>query len=132
MCQSFNGDEMKIAQELNVSFLGSSDNVIAPEVIEFQLNNNVVYLPDDWNLKDPFVEETWIWKDPIPGHRYICAVDASRGDAADKTAIEIIDIDAKDEMVIHILTKFLNIMVKEQVMKLVKLYLIMQLLIITL
>lgn len=97
MCQSFNGDEMKIAQELNVSFLGSSDNVIAPEVIEFQLNNNVVYLPDDWNLKDPFVEETWIWKDPIPGHRYICAVDASRGDAADKTAIEIIDIDAKDE-----------------------------------
>lgn len=73
MCKSFNNDEQKIAQELNVSFLGSSDNVIPVETIEMHLNQNVINLPEDWPLKDPFVTETWIWKDPIPDHRYICA-----------------------------------------------------------
>lgn len=97
MCKSFNNDEMKIAQELLVSFLGSSDNVIAPEVIEMQLKQNVVQLPDDWKLRDPFTKETWIWKDPIPDHRYICAVDPSSGAAEDRTAIEIFDVDAIDE-----------------------------------
>lgn len=97
MCKSFNNDEQKIAQELNVSFLGSSDNVIPVETIEMHLSQNVINLPDDWCLKDPFVNETWIWKDPIPGHRYICACDASSGSGEDRTAIEVIDVDAVDE-----------------------------------
>lgn len=97
MCLSFNGDEMKIAQELNVSFLGSSDNVIPVEAIEFQRDNNVISLTDDWPLKDPFCGETWIWKEPIQGHRYVCSVDGSSGSGEDRTAIEIIDIDAIDE-----------------------------------
>ena len=97
MCKTFNGDEMKIAQELEVSFLGSSDNVISAEVIEAQLKTNVRVLPDDWPLRDEFVKETWIWKDPIPGHRYICAVDPSSGAADDRTAIEIFDVDAIDD-----------------------------------
>ena len=45
----------------------------------------------------PFSEDTWIWKLPIEGHRYICACDPSRGDSADRTAIEILDIDAVDD-----------------------------------
>ena len=94
MCNSFNNDEQKIAQELEVSFLGSSDNVVSPEVIEYHLNANVINLPDDWPLKDNFIKETWIWKDPVPGHRYICAVDASTGASEDMTAIEIFDVDA--------------------------------------
>ena len=97
MCNSFNNDEQKIAQELEVSFLGSSDNVISPEVIEFHLKTNVVKLPEDWELRDDFVKETWIWKDPIPGHRYICSVDASSGASDDMTAIEIFDVDALDK-----------------------------------
>lgn len=97
MCKSFNNDEQKIAQELLVSFLGSSDNVISPDVIEMQTKQNVIQLPDNWNLKDPLVKETWIWKDPIPGHRYICGCDPSSGAAEDRTAIEIIDVDAVDK-----------------------------------
>ena len=96
MCKSFNNDEQKIAQELLFSFLGSSDNVISPDTIDMQMKQNVIHLPEDWKLKDPFVKETWIWKDPVPGHRYICAVDPSSGAADDRTAIEIIDVDAVD------------------------------------
>lgn len=97
MSLSFNGDEMKIAQELNVSFLGSSDNVIPLEAIDFQRDNNVILIDDKWEYKDPMVEDTWIWKLPIPNHRYICSIDGSSGSGEDRTAIEIIDIDAVDE-----------------------------------
>lgn len=95
MCQSFNNDSMKIAQELDVSFLGSADNVVASEFIEQQNTLNVRDpLPD---LKDPMVDDTWYWKSPIPGHRYILGIDPSRGVSADRTAIEVIDMDGRDE-----------------------------------
>lgn len=96
-CKSFNNDEMRINQELNVSFLGSSDNVVPVETIEMHLKQNVIEITDDWKLKDVSIEETWIWKDPIPTHRYIIACDPSSGAGEDYTAIEIIDVDAEDE-----------------------------------
>lgn len=95
MCQSFNNDSMKIAQELDVSFMGSANNVVDPEFIEMQEKLNVMDPLED--MKDPMVEETWFWKAPIDGHRYICACDPSRGVSSDCTAIEIIDIDGRDD-----------------------------------
>ena len=95
MCKSFNNDEMKIAQELDVSFMGSADNVVGPQYIEMQEKLNVREPLDDF--ADPLVSETWFWEKPIEGHRYICAVDPSRGTSADRTAIEIIDMDGRDE-----------------------------------
>lgn len=71
MCRSFNNDSIKIAQELDVSFMGSADNVVAPEFIEQQETLNVREPLE--NFKDPLVEETWFWKKPIDGHRYILA-----------------------------------------------------------
>lgn len=97
MCQSFNNDKRQIAQELEVSFLGSSDTVVDVEVIEYHQTHNVIEITDDWPLKDPMVQDTWIWNDPVPGHRYIMAVDPSSGSSEDSTALEIIDIDAIDE-----------------------------------
>ena len=95
MCKQFNNDEMKIAQELDVSFMGSNDNVVGGKYIEMQEKLNVREPLSDF--VDPLVEEAWFWKKPIEGHRYICAVDPSRGTAADRTAIEIIDMDGRDE-----------------------------------
>lgn len=95
MCKSFNNDTMKIAQELDVSFQGSANNVVAPEFIEQQNNLNVREPLVDF--KDPMNDETWFWKKPIEGHKYIIGVDPSRGVSADRTAIEIIDMDGKDE-----------------------------------
>lgn len=95
MCGSFNNDSQKIAQELDVSFLGSSDNVVAPEYIEMQENINV--REPNPNYKDQMLEETWIWKQPFEGHRYIMCIDNSRGDSEDATALEIIDLDGIDD-----------------------------------
>lgn len=95
MCKSFNNDPMKIAQELDVSFMGSANNVVSPEFIDMQETLNVREPLED--LKDPMNDDTWFWKAPIEGHRYICAVDPSRGTSEDRTAIEIIDMDGRDE-----------------------------------
>ena len=74
MCMQFNNDEQKIAQELDVSFLGSASNVVPPESIEMQNSLNVrTPLPkgDDGDMFH--LEDTWIWKKPVNGHRYIMA-----------------------------------------------------------
>ncbi len=98
MCGKFNNDEQKIAQELDVSFLGSASNVVAPEFIEKQEQMNTRDPMKKGEDGDPFnLDETWIWKPPIPGHKYIISIDCSRGDAADRTAIEVLDITATDE-----------------------------------
>ena len=73
MCKSFNNDSQKIAQELLVSFLGSADNVVPVDVIEAQEKQNVIKINEEWPLRDILIKETWIWEDPNPEHRYICA-----------------------------------------------------------
>lgn len=95
MCNSLNNDSQKIAQELDVSFLGSSDNVVDTEYIDMQRNLNVREPSEEY--KDKTLDELWIWKLPIEDHRYILAIDNSRGDGADATAFEMIDLDGIDD-----------------------------------
>ena len=91
MCQQFNNDSQKIAQELDVSFLGSDSTVVGPEFIQMQMDLNV--REPDPNYRDSILDDMWIWKPPYEGHRYIMAVDNSRGSSDDATALEIIDLD---------------------------------------
>lgn len=95
MCQQFNNDSQKIAQELDVSFLGSDSTVVAPEFIQMQLDLNVREPNPDY--KDNVLEDMWIWKPPYEGHRYVISVDNSRGSSDDATALEIIDLDGIDD-----------------------------------
>ena len=95
MCNAFNNDPIKIAQELDVSFVGSSDNVVDPTYIEMQRTKNV--REPDPEIVDRDFEDVWIWKLPIEGHNYLMSVDNSRGDSDDATAVEIIDLNGIDD-----------------------------------
>ncbi len=95
MCNGLNNDPIKIAQELDVSFVGSSDNVVDPSYIEMQRTKNV--REPDPELHDKDLQEVWIWKLPIEGLRYILSVDNSRVDSDDATALEIFDLDGIDD-----------------------------------
>ena len=93
MCNKFNHDNMKIAQELDVSFLGSSGTVIDTEIIEFHNKTNTrepIYV-------DNFFKEAWIYKEPIEGHKYIMCVDVSTGSGEDSSVIHILDVDHIDD-----------------------------------
>jgi hypothetical protein len=79
----------------NCAFIGSGDNVVDAAVLEKQLQTNV---------KDPIVKDArwdgtlWIWKYPEEGHRYISALDVSRGDSEDSTGYTIIDFDTFEQV----------------------------------
>lgn len=95
MCQAMNNDPMKIAQELDISFLGSSDNVVPAETLEKIRLSDVRDPLTEYS--DPAEEDTWFWKMPVEGHRYIVAADPSVGSSDDRTSIQVIDVDGVDQ-----------------------------------
>jgi hypothetical protein len=87
MCRGMNNDAKMIAQELDVSFIGSGGNVINEEDIEYQNKHNV----RDAVVTTGPENEIWIWEPPMEGHQYIMGVDVSRGDGEDASTIVILD-----------------------------------------
>ena len=94
MCKKMNNDARRIAQELDVSFIGSGGNIIKDEYIEYHKKHN---------QKDPLYtsgekHEYWIWEKPIEGHQYILAADVASGVGDDFSAIQIIDFTAMEQV----------------------------------
>jgi len=94
MCMTLNNNSRKIAQELDVSFLGSGGNVIKDEDIVFHEDNNV----KEPAFTDGIEQEFWIWEQPVEGHQYIMGVDVSRGDGNDSSTIVIIDFTTMEQV----------------------------------
>tara|TARA_R110002126_G_scaffold1909_4_gene11384 strand:+ start:550 stop:2349 length:1800 start_codon:yes stop_codon:yes gene_type:complete len=94
MCMTLNNNTKKIAQELDVSFLGSGGNVISDEDIAFHEQNNV----EDPLWVDGREGEYWIWEKPIEGHQYILSSDVARGDGEDSSTIVIVDFTTMEEV----------------------------------
>ena len=94
MCMGMNNDAKMIAQELDVSFIGSGGNVINEEFIEYQEKNNVrepLYV-------EGLEQETWIWAAPEEGHQYVMGVDVSRGDGEDASTIVVVDVTTMEQV----------------------------------
>lgn len=94
MCLGMNNNAKMIAQELDVSFIGSGGNIINEKYIEYQEKNNV---------QDPILyfgpeQETWVWAEPKEGHQYIMGVDVARGDGADASTIVIVDFTTMEQV----------------------------------
>jgi hypothetical protein len=94
MCRGMNNDARMIAQELDVSFLGSGGNVIHDEYIEHQETVNVK--EPKW-ISGP-EKDIWIWEKPIEGHEYLMGVDVSRGDGEDSSTIVIVDVTTMEQV----------------------------------
>jgi hypothetical protein len=93
MVKKLKYDKRKINQELNCEFLGSGDNVFENNQLEYIKNNT---------LMDPtgklMGNSLWMWKEPVPEHKYIMGVDVSRGDSEDFSSIQIIDFDDREQV----------------------------------
>ena len=90
MAKKLKFDRRKISQELECNFLGSGDNVIPSETVEF-LKENCVKEPINKFMGGAL----WQWHEPIEGHKYIMGIDVSRGDSEDFTTFCIIDFDQR-------------------------------------
>lgn len=85
--------ERGVLQELSCIFGASGESFLPLEVME-QLDKNVLTPIANFGLRG----DTWIWKYPVEGHKYILSLDISRGDAEDFSTFNVIDIMA-DEVV---------------------------------
>lgn len=94
MCRELNFDKRMVNQEINCNFLGSGDNVVDEKIIQKQELENVCE-PIEKQLE----QKLWIWKYPEIGHKYIAAVDVSRGDSEDFSCFTIIDFDEMEQVV---------------------------------
>jgi hypothetical protein len=94
MCMGMNNDSRMIAQELDVSFIGSGGNVISEEYIDYHEKNNVI----EPKITMGFENEIWIWEEPQENHQYIMGVDVSRGDGEDSSTIVIVDFTTMEQV----------------------------------
>lgn len=95
MCRDMNLNKRMINQELECAFIGSGDNVIEGAIIRKQEETNV----KQPGFKDKEWESNlWVWEMPLKGHRYIAALDVSRGDSEDATGYCIIDYDTFEQV----------------------------------
>ena len=95
MCRDMNLNRRMINQELECAFIGSGDNVIEGQVLRKQEEINVqqpVFKDREWD------NNVWVWQMPQKGHRYILALDVSRGDSEDATGLCIIDYDTFEQV----------------------------------
>lgn len=84
-------------QEVLHDFVVSGDKVFNEEVLK----------KVEEKLKEPIrvnkigseqIEGYWVWKDPIPGHRYVASVDISSGTGSDYSSIEVIDASEYEQV----------------------------------
>lgn len=94
MCRGMNNDARMIAQELDVSFIGSGGNVISETDIAMQEKENVC----DPKYTAGEEGKIWIWEEPKEGHQYILASDVSRGDGEDSSTIVILDFTTMEQV----------------------------------
>lgn len=96
MCRQMNMNRRMIAQEIQNAFIGSGDNVIDAKTLRKQEEQNVI---DPITKDSEWANDLWIWKYPEKDHRYILALDPSRGDSEDYTGMSIIDFDTYEQVV---------------------------------
>lgn len=94
MCRGMNNDAKMIAQELDVSFIGSGGNVINEEYIDFHDKNNV----REPKYVSGLEQEIWVWEEPQENHQYIMGVDVSRGDGEDASTIIVVDFTTMEQV----------------------------------
>lgn len=97
MVKKLKYDKRKINQELNCEFLGSGDNVFDSKQLEYIKSNTIEDAPNKM-----MGNALWIWKEPVPGHKYIMGVDVSRGDSEDFSSIQIIDFDEREQVLEYV------------------------------
>ena len=92
--QDIEHGERYAKQEYDCNFQTSGDTVITSDIID--------YYEKTW-ASEPIhrlgvLHDTWIWKDPEPGHEYAVIVDTGRGDGADYSTMQVIDLVLNEQV----------------------------------
>jgi intein/homing endonuclease len=88
--------ETTYKQEVLHNFIVSGSSVFNEEILEnFKARTKDPISKN--SLGKHKIEGLWIWKYPVPGHRYIVSCDVSTGTGDDYASIEIFDVDEYEQ-----------------------------------
>lgn len=103
--QKMNFDSVLIAQELDLSFLGSKMLAVDEDILIHYRglidSRNIVpshYFRYQTGTFTKVENEFWVWKTPVPGAKYILAGDVARGDGRDYSTVQIIDVASNEQV----------------------------------
>lgn len=78
-------------QEILHDFIIAGDKVFNEDILDkVELTIKEPIRRDKFGTEQ--IEGWWVWKDPVPGHRYILGVDVGTGTGSDYSSIEVIDV----------------------------------------
>jgi hypothetical protein len=83
----------QISQELLCDFASSGDTFLNAEDLE-RIRISSRGPVEKWGPSNG----VWVWKYPLPNHKYIVSADVSRGDAGDYSAFHVIDTDESEQV----------------------------------
>jgi hypothetical protein len=86
-----NLSQKQISQEYLCDFASSGDTYMSDDDLKWLWAN--IQTPVEKTGPD---RNVWIWKHPIPGHKYIIPADIARGDSKDYSSFHVIDTDSSE------------------------------------
>ena len=93
------GKEKDFQQEIMADFLGSGDSLITPaKILDLSLKVKDPEWQDHLPQSDELINGLWCWKDAIVDHDYLLTCDTATGHGKDYGAIQIIDVDEKEQV----------------------------------
>jgi hypothetical protein len=104
-CDRMHHNKIKIAQELDLSFEGSTAVVVESSIIQKYLKDigdkqPICYY--DFKKTDSgfcdYVTSFHVWKKPEENGNYIIGADVGRGDGADYSTVQVIDADSLEQV----------------------------------
>lgn len=78
-------------QEILHNFIVSGNQVFEEEILK-KLENSIKEPIEKNKLGTAAFKGFWVWKKPIPGHRYIIGCDVSTGTGSDYSSLEVFDV----------------------------------------
>lgn len=89
--------EVKYRQEILQDFIVVGDSVFDKLRIDSTQKKVMVPIKKDYCGNKP-LKNLWIWKEPIPDHKYIVSVDVSKGSGDDDSAIQVVDMSTYEQV----------------------------------
>ena len=87
-CKRYNNDPRKIAQELNLKFIGSGDTLF-PEEVQTKLQS--IQVKPKRTLRLAQGGELYIYEEPTPLRLYLIGIDTASSYGKDNSAVEVLD-----------------------------------------
>ena len=89
--------KVKYMQEILQNFVVTGNTVFSDEILDRVSARTKVPISKDILNKKP-LKGLWIWKEPLPDHKYIMSGDIAKGSGDDSSCIQIIDISNYEQV----------------------------------